>query len=106
LLCAESGDILATDSQSSEKEFLHQVGFEIPNVIYFAPTVAELGHRHGSRLNGGEPPHGAALRIGSRDNSFGLNSVKVIGSPNNQVAKSLEKFSAKNLQILSNIWGF
>ncbi|QFS43179.1 hypothetical protein GXM_00652 [Nostoc sphaeroides CCNUC1] len=44
--------------------------------------------------------------MGSRDNSFGLSSVKVIGSPNNQVAKSLEKFSAKNLQILSKILEF
>ncbi len=58
-------------------------------------------NQRGSRLNGGEPPHGAALRIGSLDNSVGLSFVNLIGEPSNQVAKSSLKFSAMNLQILS-----
>jgi hypothetical protein len=45
----------------------------------------------------------ASARMGSSDSSFGLNYVKAIGSPNSQVAKSVEKVSARNLQTLSNI---
>jgi hypothetical protein len=41
--------------------------------------------------------------MGSNCNSVGSRTVKERGEPNNQVAKSSEKFSAINLQILSNI---
>lgn len=47
----------------------------------------------------------ASARMGSSESSFGLNSVSSIDSPSSQVTKSVEKVSAKNLQILLNIKG-
>jgi hypothetical protein len=44
--------------------------------------------------------------IGSVESSEGSNLVKDKGSPSSQLAKSVEKFSAKNLQVLSNIARF
>ncbi|BAG01230.1 unknown protein [Microcystis aeruginosa NIES-843] len=41
--------------------------------------------------------------MGSNCHSVGSRTVKGRGEPNNQVARSSEKFSAINLQILSNI---
>ena len=44
--------------------------------------------------------------MGSTDSSDGSILVRVMASPNIQLAKSLEKLSAKNLQILSIIAEF
>jgi hypothetical protein len=41
--------------------------------------------------------------MGYNESSEGLISVRAIASPNNQVAKSVKKVSARNLQMLSNI---
>ena len=45
----------------------------------------------------------ASARMGLRDNSEGSISVRTIASPMSQVAKSAEKFSARNRQVLSNM---
>lgn len=45
----------------------------------------------------------ASARMGSRESSEGSISVRGIASPMSQVAKSVEKFSARNRQVLSNI---
>jgi hypothetical protein len=47
-----------------------------------------------------------SARIGSTDSSDGSILVKAIASPSIQLAKSAEKLSAKNLQMLSIIAGF
>jgi hypothetical protein len=47
----------------------------------------------------------ASARMGSRESSDGLSWVMVMGLPSNQVAKSSEKVSARNLQVLSNMEG-
>jgi hypothetical protein len=47
-----------------------------------------------------------SARIGSMDSSDGSSLVKLIGSPNSQLAKSVGKVSAKNLQMLSIIAEF
>ncbi|MCA6543861.1 MAG: hypothetical protein IM576_11500 [Pseudanabaena sp. M074S1SP2A07QC] len=47
-----------------------------------------------------------SARIGSTDSSDGSSLVKLMGSPNNQLAKSMGKVSAKNLQMLSIIAEF
>ncbi|MFM7600551.1 MAG: hypothetical protein ACKO7R_05020 [Pseudanabaena sp.] len=47
-----------------------------------------------------------SARIGSTDSSDGSILVRAIASPNIQLAKSVEKLSARNLQILSIILGF
>ena len=44
-----------------------------------------------------------SARIGSTESSEGLSVVRVMGSPKSQLAKSVGKVSAKNLQILSII---
>lgn len=44
--------------------------------------------------------------MGSTESSDGSIFVRVMASPNIQLAKSLEKLSAKNLQILSIIAEF
>lgn len=45
----------------------------------------------------------ASARMGSSESSEGLNSVNSTDSPSNQVAKSVEKVSARDLQIESNM---
>lgn len=44
-----------------------------------------------------------SARMGSTESSEGLSVVRVMGSPKSQLAKSVGKVSAKNLQILSII---
>jgi hypothetical protein len=47
-----------------------------------------------------------SARIGSKDSSDGSILVNGIAFPKSQLAKSVEKFSAKNLQVLSYIAKF
>jgi hypothetical protein len=47
-----------------------------------------------------------SARIGSTESSDGSSLVKAIASPSSQLAKSVGKFSAKNLQMLSIIAEF
>ena len=47
-----------------------------------------------------------SARIGSTESSDGSSFVKAIGSPKSQLAKSVGKVSAKNLQMLSIIAEF
>ncbi|MFN5391187.1 MAG: hypothetical protein ACK5CM_18845 [Pseudanabaena sp.] len=47
-----------------------------------------------------------SARIGSTESSDGSSLVREIDFPNIQLAKSLEKLSARNLQMLSIYYGY